>query len=111
MHLAGGPGEQDRALVTDVPPARERLAEGRQREGNGAADLLGVGGREHRGRAVGRPRRGPADRLQAKLRRPPLDAVAIGGADAVPAEGRAAARTGSHSGTTRSSAMIRSATR
>ena len=49
----------------EVAAAGERLAEGGQRERDGAADLLGVRRGAHRERAVERERLRPAQRLQA----------------------------------------------
>src|SRR5215217_848575 len=73
MQLAGGGGDQHVVDVGEILAAGERLAEGREREGDRAADRSGEGGRAHRLERVGRPLLGPADRHELVVGGAPLD--------------------------------------
>jgi hypothetical protein len=57
----------------EVAARRERLSERREREGDDAADLLGVGRDEHGPLGVGGQLGRPAQRQDPGRRRPPLD--------------------------------------
>ncbi len=94
VHLAGGGGDQHEVGVRERVPARERLAERRLGEGDGAPDRGGVGGHAHRQRAVEGERLGPAQRLQAQRECAALDLLAEDVLLLAAAKGREALRAG-----------------
>ena len=90
VELAGGGGDQDVVDVPEIPAGVEGLAEGREREGDGAAGLLGEQGGAHGLERVGGPVGRPPDRQQPVLVRAPFDLAHAGVALVGDAPGAAA---------------------
>ena len=115
VDLGRRPGDEHGVLVREVAPGQVRLAEGGEREGHDLADLLGVGGGQHREHGVGREARGRTRRHQVARPRAPADVLEVRvdlrrqrNGPTSPAA-RPESVTGTNSGTSPSTSTIRSA--